>query len=289
MQQIDTVRRFSRTVTQRVGALDEGFLGRGRPLGAARILWEIGPAGAGVGELRECLGLDSGYLSRMLRALEGEGLVTVAPDPADRRRRRAALTPAGLTEHAELDARSDARARELLSGLSPTQQERLVGAMEQVDRLLTAALVELRPADPEHPDAVRCVTAYFDELHRRDGFDPSASLTVEPDEARPPRGLFLLAVLRGEAIGCGAVKHLPDGVSEIKRVWVADAARGMGVGRRLLEALEDEARRAGAHTARLDTNRTLTEAIAMYRSAGYDEVPPFNDEPFAYHWFAKRL
>src|SRR5215208_2118472 len=157
MQEIDTVRRFSRTVTHRVGALDEGFLGRGRPLGAARILWEIGPAGAGVGELRERLGLDSGYLSRMLRALEGEGLVTVAPDPADRRRRRATLTRAGLTEHAELDARSDARARDLLTGLSPKQQERLVGAMEQVDRLLTAALVELRAADPEHPDAVRCV------------------------------------------------------------------------------------------------------------------------------------
>ncbi len=289
MQQIDTVRRFSRTVTQRVGALDDGFLGRGRPLGAARILWEIGPAGAGVGELRERLGLDSGYLSRMLRSLETEGLVVVAPDPADRRRRRATHTPQGEREHAELDARSNARARDLLAGLSPGRQERLVAAMEEVERLLSSALVELRPVDPEHPDAVRCVHAYFDELRRRDGFDPAASLKVDPDEARPPRGLFLLAVLRGEAIGCGAVKHRAGGVSEIKRVWVADAARGLGVGRRLLAALEDEARRAGSDTARLDTNRTLTEAIAMYRSSGYEEVPPFNDEPFAYHWFAKQL
>jgi DNA-binding MarR family transcriptional regulator len=289
MQQIDTVRRFSRTVTQRVGALDDGFLGRGRPLGAARILWEIGPAGASVGELRERLALDSGYLSRMLRSLEGEGLVTVAPDPADRRRRRATLTRKGEREHAELDHRSDARARDLLTGLTRRQQERLVDAMEEVERLLSAALVEIKPVDPEHPGAVSSVQAYFDELRRRDGFDQAASLKVEPDEARPPRGLFLLATLRGEAVGCGAVKHLPGGVSEIKRVWVADAARGLGLGRRLLGGLEAEARRAGAHTVRLDTNRTLTEAIAMYRSSGYDEVERFNDEPFAYYWFAKRL
>src|SRR6187397_2135399 len=143
MQQIDTIRRFSRTVTQRVGALDDGFLGRGRPLGAARILWEIGPAGAGVGELRERLGLDSGYLSRMLRSLETEGLVTVAPDPEDRRRRRAILTRKGEREHAELDVRSDARARDLLTGLTERQQERLVGAMEEVERLLSASLVEI--------------------------------------------------------------------------------------------------------------------------------------------------
>ena len=108
----------------------------------------------------------------MLRSLEGEGLVTVAPDPDDRRRRRATLTPQGEREHAELDARSDARARDLLTGLTPRQQERLVGAMEEVERLLSAALVEIEPVDPEHPDAVSCVQAYFDELRRRDGVRP---------------------------------------------------------------------------------------------------------------------
>ncbi len=92
---IASVRRFNRVVTQKAGALEAGFLGLGRPLGAARVLWEIGPAGCEVRALRRRLGLDSGYLSRLLRGLEAEQLVAVAPDPADRRRRIATLTAAG--------------------------------------------------------------------------------------------------------------------------------------------------------------------------------------------------
>ena len=72
-------------------------------------------------------------------------------------------------------------------------------------------------------------------------------------------------------------------------MWVAEPARGLGIARRLLGELEADAVRSGAKTARLETNETLTEAIAMYRSAGYVEVAPFNDEPFAHHWFAKQL
>jgi ribosomal protein S18 acetylase RimI-like enzyme len=78
-------------------------------------------------------------------------------------------------------------------------------------------------------------------------------------------------------------------VTDIKRMWVDDAARGLGLGRRLLADLESRAARAGARTARLETNRTLVEAIALYRSVGYREVPAFNDEPFADHWFEKGL
>jgi ribosomal protein S18 acetylase RimI-like enzyme len=72
-------------------------------------------------------------------------------------------------------------------------------------------------------------------------------------------------------------------------MWVAPAARGLGLGRRLLRELEDEARRRGATAIRLETNRTLGEAIALYRSAGYVEIDPFNDEPYAHHWFEKPL
>jgi GNAT superfamily N-acetyltransferase len=125
------------------------------------------------------------------------------------------------------------------------------------------------------------------ELNRRSEipFDPSVGSTAEPHELRPPNGVFLVAYLHGEAVGCGGLKHHPGAPSDIKRMWVADGVRGLGVGRRLLAALESRA----SGTVRLETNRHLTEAIAMYRKAGYAEVAPFNDEPFAHHWFAKAL
>jgi GNAT superfamily N-acetyltransferase len=106
---------------------------------------------------------------------------------------------------------------------------------------------------------------------------------------RPPNGGFVVVYLRGEAIGCGAVKHHPGDVTDIKRMWVAESARGLGLGRRLLEHLEGLARERGSTTARLETGDVLPEAIALYRSAGYAEVPPFNDEPYADRWFSKEL
>ena len=241
--------------------------------------------------LRARLGLDSGHLSRLLRTLEADGMVRVDAGERDRRVRDARLTPAGLAELAELDRRSDELAESLLTPLTPEQRERLVGAMRDVERLLTAAMVEIRPVDPEHPDARQCLRSYFAELERRSGapFDPLIGSTAEPHELRPPAGEMVVAYLRAEPVACGALKHFPGAVTDIKRMWVADAARGLGLGRRLLADLEARAARAGARTARLETNATLVEAIALYRSVGYREVPAFNDEPFADHWFEKGL
>jgi DNA-binding MarR family transcriptional regulator len=280
---IASVRRFNRTVTQRAGALEAGFLGLGRPLGAARVLWEIGPDGCEVRELRRRLALDSGYLSRLLRALEAERLVAVAPDPADRRRRLATLTAAGRAERAELDARSDAVARGMIGSLTQAEQERLIQAMAVVERLLASGEVELRPTDPGAPDARRCLAAYFAELDARSGggFDAATSRPAHPD-------LLLLAYRGEEAVACGGVTH-HDGWSEVKRVWVAEAARGLGLARRLMAALEADAARHGNPLVRLDTNRHLVEAQELYRSLGYREIPAFNDEVFADHWFEKRL
>lgn len=288
---MDQVRRFNRTVTQRVGALDDHFLSRDRPLGEARVLWEIGPQGCEVRSLRSRLDLDSGRASRLLRALEADGMVEVVPSGSDGRVRAAWLTPAGLAERSLLDRRSEELARSFLEPLNGPQRERLVAAMRDVERLLTAAMVEIRPVDPAHPDARQCFRAYFAELDRRSdsGFDPDAGITAEPHELRPPAGLLLIAYLRFEPVGCGAVKQHENAPSEIKRMWVAGGVRGLGIGRRLLEELEASAARSGARRVRLETNRALTEAIAMYRSAGYREVPAFNDEPFAHHWFEKRL
>jgi DNA-binding MarR family transcriptional regulator/GNAT superfamily N-acetyltransferase len=288
---VDQIRRFNRTVTERVGALNDHFLGTGRPLGEARLLWEIGRDGCEVRLLRSRLGLDSGYLSRLLRSLEAAGMIEVAVSEGDRRMRVARLTAAGRAERAALDERSDALAHSLLAPLSERQRDRLVAAMRDVERLLTAASVEITPVDPEHPDARYCLAEYVAELNRRSdrGFDPSVGATALPHEVRPPAGEFFVAYLHGEAIGCGAVKHHADAPAEIKRMWIAPSARGLGLGRRLLEHLEACARAAGAQVARIETSATLGEALALYRSAGWLEVPAFNDEPFADHWFEKTL
>ena len=286
------VRRFNRTVTQRAGALDDHFLSGDRPLALSRLLWEIGTEGGEVVMLRARLGVDSGQMSRMLRALESEEIVTVTPSAVDGRVRVARLTPKGLIERAVLDERSDELAASILHPLDDAQRVELVSAMRTVERLIATSLIELRQVDPESPDAQRCLRAYVAELNRRApqrGFDPSKGATADPHEVRPPRGAFVLAYLRGEAIGCGAVKHQPGEVTDIKRMWIAESARGLGLGRRLLEHLERLACEHGSSEAHLETSDVLPEAIALYRSSGYVEVPPFNDEPFADRWFTKPL
>ena len=290
--QVAQIRRFNRTVTQRVGALNDRFLSRDRPLAISRLLWEIGMEGGEVVMLRSRLGVNSGQMSRMLLALEADGLVTVAPSDVDGRIRVARLTEKGLAERAILDERSGELAASILDPLDETQRAELVGAMRSVERLITTSLVQLRQLDPESPDAQRCLRAYVAELNRRApqrGFDPRKGATAQPHEVRPPSGAFVVAYLRGEAIGCGAVKHHPGNVSDIKRMWIAESARGLGLGRQLLEHLEGLAREHGSREAHIETSDVLPEAIALYRSAGYIEVPPFNDEPFADRWFTKPL
>ncbi|HEY3943701.1 MAG TPA: MarR family winged helix-turn-helix transcriptional regulator [Solirubrobacteraceae bacterium] len=288
---VEQVRRFNRVVTERVGALNDRFLGRPRPLGEARLLWEIGLGGCEVRLLRSRLGIDSGYLSRLLRSLEAAALVEVSPSPSDARIRVARLTRAGRRERAAVDRRSDELAESLLAPLSAEQQDRLVRAMRDVERLLIAAGVQITPVDPEHPDAQYCLAEYVAELNRRStrGFDPSVGTTALPHEVRRPAGEFFVAYLQGEPIGCGAVKHHPNAPAEIKRMWIAARARGLGLGRRLLETLEACAKAGGARVAHIETSAVLTEALSLYRSTGWVEVPPFNDEPFADHWFNKEL
>ena len=290
-EQIAAVRRFNRVVTKRAGALEASFLGRDRPLGESRVLWEVGARGAELRELRDRLDLDSGYLSRLIHALAAKGLVEVEPDPDDERVRRACLTEGGLAEVAETDRRADRVAEGILEPLTPSQRARLVAAMDEVHRLLRFAGMKIERVHPASPAARHCVARYFAELDRRfaQGFDPSASLPADDDALVPPRGSFLVAFTEGEPIGGGALKGLGDGVVSIKRMWVDDSVRGLGLGRRLLGALEDEARALGFTRVRLETNGTLAEAIRLYRTSGYTEVEAFNDDPYAEHWFEKPL
>jgi DNA-binding MarR family transcriptional regulator/GNAT superfamily N-acetyltransferase len=290
MDAIAQVRRFNRTVTQHIGALDTSFLGRHRPLGASRLLFEIGADGCEVRRLRDRLGLDSGYASRLLRTLEAEGLVRTGHAEGDARVRFVTLTAAGRREVALLDRRSDEAAEDLLERLTPTQRDALTAAMGTVERLLLAGAVELEVVDPASSAARYCVGQYFEELGRRfeAGFDPARSISADAEELTPPRGYLVLAALHGDPVGCGALKCGPA-FGEIKRMWVTPAARGLGVGRRILARLEALAADRRLPLLRLETNKSLAEAQALYRSSGYREVPAFNDEPYAHHWFEKAL
>jgi DNA-binding MarR family transcriptional regulator/GNAT superfamily N-acetyltransferase len=288
---IERVRSFNRTVTERIGALNDQFLGRDRPLGEARLLREIGTAGADIRDLRMRLSLDSAYLSRLVRSLEQQGLVDVEAAPPDRRVRRVLLTDAGIKERAELDRRSTDLAQRFLEPLTDKQRARVVAAMEEVERLLTASMVTIAVTSPAAADARWCVAHYFGELASRfeKGFDPAQSISADDHEMTPPAGLFLVARLRERPVGCGALKLHANTPAELKRMWVAPSVRGLGVGARLLRELEQHARLAGVRILRLETNRALKEAIELYRASGYREVTPFNAERYADHWFEKRL
>ena len=289
---VDVVRRFNRTVTQRVGALQSGYLARDRSLGASRVLWEIGTQGRDVRDLRATLDLDSGYLSRLLRSLERAGLARTQADPEDGRVRAVRLTPAGIAERAALDDESNTLAWSLIEPLNQAQRARLLEAMTTVERLLTAGLVD----DPDRgsgqcrraavhrgllrdpPRAVRRgLRPCREHPRRRGGPHPPRRPVPGGSAARPsPR-------MRGAEAARSARPPRSSGCG-----CRADA-RGLGLGRRLLAELEREACGARGAAARLETNRSLLEAISLYRSSGYVEVPAFNDEPYAHHWFEKPL
>lgn len=291
MDDVETLRRFNRTYTQRIGALDESFLGLGLPLGAARLVFEIGKSGASVLDLRGRLDLDSGYLSRLLRTLEERGLVTVSADPDDRRRRRVTLTRRGRTTHARLEARSDGLAETLLAPLTVRQRERLTEALATADLLVRAATVHLREVDPRSRVAVQTVDHYFAELDERfpGGFDASRARARDAVAMRPGAGTFVVATSDGCPVSCGGVQTIGAGVGEIKRMWVHPRWRGAGLGARLLRHLEDLAAGLGHGVVRLDTNGTLTEALALYERAGYRPIERYNDNPYAQAWFEKSL
>jgi DNA-binding MarR family transcriptional regulator/GNAT superfamily N-acetyltransferase len=278
--EIAQVRSFNRLVVRQAGGLGD-YMGH-RPLGELRVLFEIGGGATTPRDVRVRLGLDSGYLARVLRALQRAGLVEAAPDPADRRTKQLRVTPAGRAEMRELDRLSDGLAASVLEPLDARQRARLLAAQAEVRRLLAISLVTIAVENPSTLDARWCLDHYFAELAERfeAGFDPRRTL--------PAAGDLLLARFGGQPAGCGMLKTLAPGRGEILRMWVDRPHRGLGIGARLLEALEARAAQLGHETVRLYTNRSLTEAIAMYRGRGYAEIPRYNSDPNATHWFEKR-
>jgi GNAT superfamily N-acetyltransferase len=149
----------------------------------------------------------------------------------------------------------------------------------------------LTQTDPEAPEAIACLAAYFALLQTRIPGVSAAHVPVpdpHADEFRPPAGIFLLARLDGHVIGCGSLRRHDATTGEVKRVWVDEAARGKGVARALMTALEAQARTVGLTRLILDTNSNLTEALALYRATGWLAIPAYSGPP-ADRWFAKPL
>jgi DNA-binding MarR family transcriptional regulator/predicted GNAT family acetyltransferase len=286
---IARVRRFNRAVTSEVGALDTSFLGRGRPLGSARVLNAIGHGQSDVAAIREYLGLDSGLMSRLLRGLEDEGLIETVPHPDDARRRVVRLTKAGRSEFRAYEALSNAQAGDFLA--RHPRPEELLRAMDLVASALGRRRIVLAEMDPRGDDAKYCLGEYYAELARRfaDGFDVSLSRDPEAVDMIRPRGAFLVAMSDGLPIGCVGLKGGGGTIAEIKRLWVAPSARGLGLARRLMEAAEDIARELSIKILRLDTNSALLEAQQLYRNSGWNEIERFNDDPYPDTFFEKHL
>ncbi|MCI2416588.1 GNAT family N-acetyltransferase [Saccharopolyspora sp. K220] len=149
--------------------------------------------------------------------------------------------------------------------------------------------IEAEPIDS--PAAQYALGEYVAELGRRfpEGFDTSRAAPPAKGDFTPPVGEFLVVRVDGQVLGCGALRTEPGGIGEIRRMWIAPELRGKGAGRALLAALEERARQHGCALVRLDTAAELHEARALYASSGYREVPAYNDNQYAKHWFEKTM
>lgn len=287
---IARLRRFNRAVTREVGALDTSYLGRGRPLGMARVLQLVRPQGTDVALIRDRLTLDSGLTSRFLRSLEREGLIDTTSDPADRRRRIARLTAKGAEEMAAYEAIGHDRAARLIAKAGSRADE-VVVAMDLIATLLNRDQLDIRDADPDSPEVLACWQAYFDELLARVPAARPGMFTLpdaHADAYRPPQGRCLVAWSDDLPVACVSLRPLDATTAEVKRLWVHDSARGQGLARRLMTLVEDEARAMGLRLLKLDTNSALSEAIALYRATGWRDTSPYTGVP-ADTWMEKPL
>lgn len=287
--QISRIRRFGRTVAVEVGALEDSFLDRGRPLGAARVLNAIGLGYENVSDLRNLLKLDTGLLSRLLRGLEAEGLVETKPNQKDRRSRITRLTGKGRQEFDIYEKLSDERAATILARHKNARH--LLDAMDVVTITLSRQEIVFEEADYTSEIARKCLNAFSLELGKRLNleFDLKKSGDPELSQMKHPQGTFVVARLGDMPVGCVGVKGNGGTMAEIKRMWIAPPARGLGLARRLMTTAEAAARNLGVDTLRLDTNSTLFEAVGLYRNMGWTEIERFNDDPYPDLFFEKRL
>ena len=285
---IEAVRAFTRFYTRQIGLLDESLLKSAFSLSESRVLYELAhrdgltASGLTASGLARDLGLDPGYLSRMLTRLEEQGLLARTASPEDARQSLLALTPAGRKAFAPLDKGSRRQVAAMLAGLAAPEQARLVAAMQTVQRLLGGA-----PAEPKVPYILRDLQPgdigwvirrhgmlYAQEYGWDDTFEgfvaEIAGEFVKSRDAKRER--CWIAERDGEIVGSVFLMRQSDAVAKLRLLYVEPSARGLGIGARLTEECIRFARAKGYKTLTLWTNDILVSARRIYQAAGFKLV-----------------
>lgn len=289
--EINAVRQFNRAYTRRIGLLDRGLLQSEFSLVEARILYELAHRqSTTAAELADFLALDPGYLSRLLAGLARRGLIGRKPSPEDRRAAMLELTPAGSAAFAELDQRSRAQVGEMLETLSDARRRDLVGAMATIERLLDGKKAMIRIRNHEPGDLGWIVERHGAVYARDYGFDSGFEALVAEIAAKflkeydPARERCWIAELDGRRVGSVMLVKQSHEVARLRLLLVEAEARGLGLGRQLVETCLEFARATGYREITLWTNSILDEARGLYERLSFTLV---KEEP--HHSFGRDL
>jgi DNA-binding MarR family transcriptional regulator/N-acetylglutamate synthase-like GNAT family acetyltransferase len=296
-QRAAAVRRFSRCYTRRIGVLQEGLLGSPLSLTEARVVYELAQGrAASAAAIAEGLGLDPGYLSRILAGFEKRGLIERRPSPGDGRTQTIALTERGRETYATLDARSQAEIGALLATLRPEDQARLVACLTTAERLLDGGEAASYLLRPHRPGDIGWVVHRHGALYAEEyGLDASFEALVAEIAAAflknfdPRREYCWIAERDGAVVGSVFCIRDSDEVAKLRLLYVEPDARRLGIGRRLVEECIAFARRAGYRKLTLWTNDVLVSARRIYEAAGFrlvEEEPhrSFGQSLVGQHW-----
>jgi DNA-binding MarR family transcriptional regulator/GNAT superfamily N-acetyltransferase len=291
---IDAVRRFNRFYTRQIGVLQEGLLDSAFTLTEARLLYELAQRGTTTAaELGRELGLDSGYLSRILGGFERRRLIERRASESDGRQALLSLTAAGRRAFAPLDKRSAAEVGAMLESLSDTAQARLVAAMASIEQLLGLRAEGAAPylLRPHRPGDIGWVIQRHGALYAEEyGWDETFEALVAEIAATfirdfdPKRERCWIAERAGENVGSVFLVRQSDEVAKLRLLLVEPGARGLGIGKRLVDECIGFARRTGYRRLELWTNDILTAARRIYQAAGFRLI---HQEP--HHSFGKDL
>lgn len=278
---VGRVRAFNRHWTAVLGLLDQGLLATEHSLTEARVIFELAqrPSWERL-ELRDRLGIDASFLTRVLSRLDAKGLIAVAPSDADGRRRNVRLTAAGCAAFAELDARSSSQIERLLAPLSDGQRRTVADAMTVISSLVRpdrgGRSVTLRGLGPGDLGWVvqRHGEIYFDEFGWDATFESLVASIVADYSAghRPGRDNAWIAEVDGARAGCVFCRERDPATAQLRILLVEPWARGLGLGTRLVDACIAFAREAGYQTLMLWTNDVLVAARRIYEAAGFELV-----------------
>jgi DNA-binding MarR family transcriptional regulator/N-acetylglutamate synthase-like GNAT family acetyltransferase len=285
-RRVGYVRHFNRFWTRRIGVLREGYLESPFSLTEVRVLYELAHREeTTASELGEELGLDAGYLSRILRGFEKQGLIHKRPSEADGRRRLLRLTGRGWEAFAPLDARSRSEIGAMLGGMSIAEQERLLKAMRAVEGLLSGRSERVVPylLRPHQPGDMGWVVHRHGVIYAREyGWDEHFEALVAEIVAKfiqqhdPRLERCWIAERDGEIVGCVFLVRESEEFAKLRLLLVEPEARGLGIGSRLVEECIHFARQAGYRKITLWTNDVLKSARRIYEAKGFRLV---HEEP----------